>query len=175
MGNASRTGLAAALAAAATLPGCAGPASEAPEPAAPPPVERTAQGDVLAPELFQASADGLWDGRPSLGGVWVAHPDVAEPERVLIASDGAEVTGALFRRDGEVVGPPFEVSSQAAAALGMLPGEPRALTVTALGRPEPDAPAAAPDAPSDPALAEIGASFPFATSGQDTAPAATDR
>lgn len=40
--------------------------------------------DVEAPEVFSTSEAGLWDGRPSLGGVWAAHPDVGEPERVII-------------------------------------------------------------------------------------------
>ncbi|MEC7965217.1 MAG: SPOR domain-containing protein, partial [Pseudomonadota bacterium] len=31
--------------------------------------------DIEAPDVFQQTEAGLWDGRPSLGGVWVAHPD----------------------------------------------------------------------------------------------------
>ena len=37
---------------------------------------------VEAPDVFQVAEAGLWDGRPSLGGIWVAHPDVTQPERV---------------------------------------------------------------------------------------------
>jgi hypothetical protein len=33
-----------------------------------------AERDVEAPEVFDVTDAGLWDGRPSLGGVWVAHP-----------------------------------------------------------------------------------------------------
>ena len=40
--------------------------------------------DVEAPEVFQVTEKALWDGRPSLGGVWVAHPDSDQPERVII-------------------------------------------------------------------------------------------
>tara|TARA_B110000908_G_scaffold167933_1_gene221808 strand:+ start:234 stop:746 length:513 start_codon:yes stop_codon:yes gene_type:complete len=40
--------------------------------------------DIEAPEIFSVTDGGLWDGRPSLGGVWVAHPDVTDPERVII-------------------------------------------------------------------------------------------
>ena len=40
--------------------------------------------DVEAPEVFSVTESGLWDGRPSLGGVWVAHPDVGDPERIII-------------------------------------------------------------------------------------------
>jgi len=94
--------------------------------------------DVEVPEVFQASDKGLWDGRPSLGGVWVAHPDVAEPERVIIRNEdnGKFVVGALFKRERDNPGPPIQVSSDAAAALGLLAGAPGALNVTALRRQE---------------------------------------
>ncbi|KPD10481.1 SPOR domain-containing protein [Phaeobacter sp. 11ANDIMAR09] len=92
--------------------------------------------DVEAPEVFQVNEAGLWDGRPSLGGVWVAHPDATDPERVIIRnnSNGKFVIGALFRREREIPGPRLQVSSDAAAALGMLAGAPVELNVTALRR-----------------------------------------
>ena len=31
---------------------------------------------VETPGVFTVSEDGVWDGRQSLGGVWVAHPNV---------------------------------------------------------------------------------------------------
>ena len=139
-----------ALAACESLPalgggedGAAGADAATPEPA---------PEEAPAPEVFDLAAEGLWDGRPALGGVWVAHPDVRTPERVLIRSGDAEVDGALFRREFEAAGPPFQLSSAAATALGIPPGTPRPLRVTAL-RPvaEPD-PADAPDeTPPDPA------------------------
>ncbi|WP_371168170.1 SPOR domain-containing protein [Aliiroseovarius sp. 2305UL8-7] len=90
--------------------------------------------DVEAPEIFQVAEKGLWDGRPSLGGVWVAHPDAKDPERVLIrnTSNGKTVVGALFRRERALPGPRFQVSSDAASELGMLAGAPADLSVTAL-------------------------------------------
>lgn len=99
---------------------------------------RLVERDVEAPEVFQVTDEGLWDGRPSLGGVWVAHPDVAEPQRVIIRNEanGQFVIGALFRREREMPGPAFQVSSDAAAALGMLAGAPARLNVTALRREE---------------------------------------
>jgi rare lipoprotein A len=108
--------------------------------------------DVEAPDVFQVSARGLWDGRPSLGGVWVAHSDVGDPERVIIRNQENDkfVIGALFRRERELPGPAIQVSSDAAAALGMLAGQPADLNVTALRReeapeePEPQAAAAPP-------------------------------
>jgi cell division septation protein DedD len=92
--------------------------------------------DVEAPDVFQVTEAGLWDGRPSLGGVWVAHPDVIEPERVIIRNTTNDkfVIGALFRRERENPGPRLQVSSDAAAALGVLAGQPVPLNVTALRR-----------------------------------------
>lgn len=94
--------------------------------------------DIEAPEVFQVTEKGLWDGRPSLGGVWVAHPDVLDPERVIIRnqSNGKFVIGALFRRERENPGPALQVSSDAAAALEMLAGAPVELQVVALRREE---------------------------------------
>lgn len=94
--------------------------------------------DVEAPDVFQVTEPGLWDGRPSLGGVWVAHPDVQDPERVIIRNDanGTFVIGALFRRERDNNGPRLQVSSDAATALDMLAGAPADLNVTALRREE---------------------------------------
>ena len=92
--------------------------------------------DVEAPDVFQVTEAGLWDGRPSLGGVWVAHADATEPERVIIRNNanGKFVIGALFRREREIPGPRIQASSDAATALGMLAGAPVELNVTALRR-----------------------------------------
>lgn len=103
---------------------------------------RMVERDVEAPDVFQADESALWDGRPSLGGVWVAHPEVDDPERVIIRNDsnGKFVIGALFRRERENPGPRIQVSSDAASALGLLAGAPTVLNVTALRRvEEPDA------------------------------------
>ncbi len=99
---------------------------------------RLVERDVETPSVFQVTDKGLWDGRPSLGGVWVAHPDVTDPERVIIrnTSNSKFVIGALFRRERATPGPAFQVSSDAAAALGMLAGAPAQLNVTALRREE---------------------------------------
>lgn len=99
---------------------------------------RTVERDIEAPEIFQVTEAGLWDGRPSLGGVWVAHPDVEEPGRVIIRneSNGKFVIGALFRRERQSPGPRLQVSSDAAAAINMLAGQPVNLDVVALKREE---------------------------------------
>ncbi len=128
------------------------------------------QRDVEAPDVFQLTEAGLWDGRPSLGGIWVAHPDVTQPERVVIknASNNKTVTGALFRRERNLPGPALQVSSAAAEQLGILAGAPTKINVVALRRetvevaPEPEVAEAeiAPEASIDTAgdVAEVDAS-----------------
>jgi cell division septation protein DedD len=105
---------------------------------------RIVDRDVEAPDVFQATDTALWDGRPSLGGVWVASPDATDPERVILRNpaNGNFVIGALFRRERENPGPKLQISSDAAEALGVLAGQPVQISVTALRREE--APAAEP-------------------------------
>lgn len=97
---------------------------------------RTVERDIEAPEVFQVADQGLWDGRPSLGGVWVAHPDARDPERVIIRNEanGKFVIGVLYRPERQTPGPAFQVSSEAAKELEMLAGQPARLNVTALRR-----------------------------------------
>lgn len=104
---------------------------------------RMVERDIEAPEVFSVSDRGLWDGRPSLGGVWVAHGSVSAPERVIIRNEtnGNSVIGALFKREASNPGPAIQVSSDAAEALGMLAGAPAPLNVVALTRAEVTAPA----------------------------------
>lgn len=115
-----------------------------------PPVELI-ERDVEAPDVFSVNENGLWDGRPSLGGVWVAHPEVTDPERVIIrnASNGEVVIGALFRRERENPGPSLQVSSDAAEALGLLAGSPAVLSVIALRKEQ------GPKVPTEAASTEI--------------------
>lgn len=148
-----------AAVASATLAGCQQgegpfakkPATETSGTEAQPPVAgarsvKLVDRDVEAPEVFQVTDQALWDGRPSLGGVWVASPDAKDPERVILrnAANGKFVIGALFRRERDNPGPKLQISSDAAAALGLLAGQPGKVSVTALRREE--APQAAPDA-----------------------------
>lgn len=88
---------------------------------------------VEAPDVFDVSEEALWDGRPSLGLVWVAY-EGADPTNVLIRNEetGAFVVGALYRRERFFPGPPFQLSSDAAAELGILAGNPTRIRVTAL-------------------------------------------
>lgn len=107
---------------------------------------RLVDRDVEAPDDFQISDMALWDGRPSLGGVWVAATGVTDPMRVIMRNpaNGKFVIGALFRREADNPGPSLQISSDAADALGLIAGEPATITVTALRREE--VPATQPDA-----------------------------
>lgn len=110
---------------------------------------RLVDRDVEAPDVFQVTDQALWDGRPSLGGVWVASPDATDPERVILrnAENGTFVIGALFKRERDNPGPKLQISSDAAEALGVLAGQPISLNVTALRREEAPEAAPAPEAP----------------------------
>jgi len=123
--------------------------------AAPMGATRLIERDVEAPEIFEVTEEGLWDGRPSLGGVWVAHPTATDPERVIIRNEenGRFVIGALFRRERNNPGPELMVSSDAAAALNILAGDPTALQVTALRREEVADPVIAPSPEAEATLA----------------------
>lgn len=134
-----------ASAAALALGGCVGgggggtkAAAEGEAPAKEQKSTRLVDRDVEAPNVFQVTEEALWDGRPSLGGVWVASPDAKDPERVIMRNpaNGKFVIGALFRRERDNPGPKLQISSDAAAALGMLAGAPAKLSITALRREE---------------------------------------
>lgn len=148
-----------------------------------PAAARGAAREVEAPDVFQTTDSGLWDGRPSLGGIWVASPDAKDPERVVMfnPATGKTVTGALFRRERDNPGPKLQVSSDAAEALGMLAGQPTEIRVTALRKIE--VAEAAPAEPGSADAAETGgksapdaaetAALATAALGAADAPAAT--
>jgi len=140
------------------------PTAEAPTQAATPATSvRLVDRDVEAPDVFQVTDTALWDGRPSLGGVWVASPDVVDPERVILRNpaNGKFVIGALFRRERDNPGPRLQISSDAAAALDLLAGQPATINVTALRREE--APVSAPAA--DQPLLDAAETVPPAAPG----------
>lgn len=132
-----------------------GATANVPEASSGPTVER----DVEAPEVFSVTDDGLWDGRPSLGGVWVAYPDVEDPERVIIRNQTNDkfVVGALFRRERDIPGPSLQISSDAAAELGILAGAPTNLNVTALRKEQASPEPAAAAAPAEDAIPDAAA------------------
>ena len=148
------------------------------------PTPQVVERDIEAPEVFSKRDRALWDGRPSLGGVWVAHPDARTPERVIIRNteNGRETIGALFKRERMNPGPIFQVSADAASAVGMLAGAPTGIEVIALRTEEvrtaPEAPdeaqteaVAVAEAPPAPTPAPAPAAAPAAAEG--AAPAQT--
>lgn len=96
--------------------------------------------DIEAPDVFQTVTVAQWDGRPSLGGVWIAAPRIAEPERVIIRNpaNGKFVIGTLFRR--AAAGDGMQLSSDAAQALDVKAATAVRLDVTALRRADGGAP-----------------------------------
>jgi len=114
------------------------------------PAAKSVLRDVERPDIFKARDTALWDGRPSLGGTWVAHPDVKDPERVRITntSNGVTIEGALFRRERSNPGPKIQISSDAAEKLGILAGQPTELSIVVLRQEEVkvEPPAAPPEA-----------------------------
>jgi rare lipoprotein A len=100
--------------------------------------KKSGNQDVEAPEVFEATDSALWDGRPSLGGIWVASAEVTNPERAVMfnPATGKSVTGALFKRERDNPGPRLQLSSDAAEALGILAGQPTEIRVTALRKEE---------------------------------------
>ena len=90
--------------------------------------------DIEAPEIFQLTGAAVWDGRPSLGGIWVAHSSARSAEKVIIRNgqNGKFAIGALFRRAAVKVGPRIQMSADAAQALGAVAGQPINLDITAL-------------------------------------------
>ena len=96
----------------------------------------TIEIDVSVPEAFSITDLALGDGRPTFGGVWIAYPDIEQPERVRILNSetGKEVIGALYKRERDFPGPKIELSADAAASLGVQAGTPVELTIVALRR-----------------------------------------
>ena len=92
------------------------------------------ENDVEAPEIFNAEGLAYWDGQSSLGGVWITHPNIDQPTRVLIKDKygNNSVIGAIFNRSSDTDEKRMLLSSEAAASLGIEANENRIIYVTAL-------------------------------------------
>ncbi len=92
------------------------------------------ENDVEAPEIFNAEGLAYWDGQSSLGGVWVTHPKIDQPTRVLIKDKygNKSVIGAIFNRISDTDDKRMLLSSEAAANLDIDANENRIISVTAL-------------------------------------------
>ena len=96
--------------------------------------------DVEAKNVFHASGFAVWDGSNEDGMIWVAHPESAVPEYVVIRTKDDELVihGTLYGRevaDGSFdARTPFLLSAGAAQALGLQPNQRISVTVTAVRR-----------------------------------------
>jgi len=94
------------------------------------------ENDVEAPEIFNAEGLAYWDGQSSLGGVWITHPKIDQPTRVLIKDKygNKSVIGAIFNRSNsnDTDEKRMLLSSEAAGSLGIDANENRIISVTAL-------------------------------------------
>ena len=95
---------------------------------------RIVEHDVETPQIFDLVDAARWDGQTTLGGVWVAHPFVDTPRRVVVRNPSKRrfVIGNLFRNAPLPGAPRIRVSEDAAHALGLSAGEISQLQITAL-------------------------------------------
>ena len=89
---------------------------------------------VRAPEVFQASALAVWDGKRTAKGIWIAHPDVRVPMQVRIVNPATkiEVDGIVYRHRDSAAGDVLTVSSDAATALKLRPKADTQISIFAL-------------------------------------------
>ena len=71
------------------------------------------------PEILDISTSVSWDGKQTLGGNWISHPDVDSPERVLIKNiaNGKSIVGAIFQQSKKTKSGSAQISSDAAKSL----------------------------------------------------------
>ncbi len=86
------------------------------------------------PEILNISSAVIWDGDQTLGGIWVSHPDVETPERVLIknVSNGKSVVGAVFQQTKKMNPGSAIISSDAAKELNIVQNEQTKVQITAV-------------------------------------------
>ena len=86
------------------------------------------------PEILNVSSAVIWDGDQTLGGIWVSHPDVETPERVLIKniSNGKSVVGAVFQQTKKMNPGSAIISSDAAKELNIVQNEQTKVQITAV-------------------------------------------
>jgi len=114
---------------------------------------RVLRGEVERTDIFSQTGDAVWDGRPTLGGRWVASTKTQDLERVRITrtDTGQSIEGALFRIEPGTPGPDLVISSDAAKDLGIVAGTPTPISVVALRQTQPaPAPTPEPEPSADP-------------------------
>ena len=86
------------------------------------------------PKILDISTSVIWDGRQTLGGNWVSHPNIKSPERVLIknTTNGRSVVGAVFQQTKNLNKGQAAISSDAAKALGVSKNDETKLQIVAV-------------------------------------------
>ncbi|MEM0991071.1 MAG: SPOR domain-containing protein [Pseudomonadota bacterium] len=87
-----------------------------------------------APDVFEATGRARWDGKRTLQGIWVAHPQAETARRVRIfnTDNGRAADGALFKRDANDGQDSVLISSEAAMVLGISPGSSASIRIVAV-------------------------------------------
>ncbi|MEO0343595.1 MAG: SPOR domain-containing protein [Pseudomonadota bacterium] len=95
---------------------------------------RILRGEVERPDIFNQEGAAIWDGRPALGGQWVASTQTRDLERVRVTNleNGEVIEAALFKIEPGTPGPGLILSSDAAQALEIVPGTPTQIKIVAL-------------------------------------------
>lgn len=86
------------------------------------------------PEILDISTSVVWDGKQTLGGNWVSHPDINSPEKVLIknTSNGKSVVGAIFQQTRNLNKGLAAISSDAAKTLSIAKNDETKLQIVAI-------------------------------------------
>ena len=86
------------------------------------------------PEILDISASVVWDGKQTLGGNWVSHPDINSPEKVLIknTSNGKSAVGAIFQQTRNLNKGLAAISSDAAKTLSIAKNDETKLQIVAI-------------------------------------------
>ena len=86
------------------------------------------------PEILDISTSVVWDGKQTLGGNWVSHPDINSPEKVLIknTSNGKSVVGAIFQQTRILNKGLAAISSDAAKTLSIAKNDETKLQIVAI-------------------------------------------
>ena len=102
------------------------------------------------PEILDISTSVLWDGKQTLGGNWISHPDVDSPERVLIKNiaNGKSIVGAVFQQSKKIKSGSAQISSDAAKSLKIDKNEQTKVQIIAIKKTKSTAPSKKVDEPT---------------------------
>ena len=86
------------------------------------------------PKILNISTSVIWDGQQTLGGNWVSHPAVNNPEKVLIknTSNGKSIVGAVFQHANSLKKDTAIISSDAANSLSISKNDKTEISIVAV-------------------------------------------